>query len=230
MATAEGLLEEARTRLEKTRIRAPFTGLVGIQTAQVGQYVSSGDPIIELTQIDPLELVFGVPEENATDVRIGQVLSARVGRCGIAFRAVVEARDPKIDPASRSLTVQARVDNADRRLIPGMSARLRLPIGTQREAVVVPREALVAQGASYMVWVADEDSRVMTRNVVPGDYFPDVVEIRQGLDGGETVVVAGHQKLRPGATIVAEPWTPTENENLRLGARGADDCEDGAGE
>ena len=61
MATGDGLLEEARTRLLKTEIRAPFSGLVGIQTAQLGQYVSSGDAIIELTQIDPLELVFGVP-------------------------------------------------------------------------------------------------------------------------------------------------------------------------
>ena len=224
MATAEGLLEEARTRVDKTQIRAPFTGLVGIQTAQLGQFVSSGDAIIELTQVDPLELVFGVPEENATDVRIGQTIQARVGRCGESFEAIVEARDPRIDPDSRSLSVQARVDNSQRRLIPGMSARLRLTIGSQREAVVVPREALAAQGASYVLWVVGEESQVQPRNVVPGEYFPDVVEIREGLEAGVTIVVAGHQKLRPGGTIVETPWVPTENAHLELGTRGADDC------
>ena len=224
MATAEGRLEEARTRLAKTTIRAPFGGLVGIQTAQVGQYVSSGESIIELTQLNPLELVFGVPEEQASFVRVGQVVQARVGRCGIAFEATVEALDPQIDQQARTLAVQARVRNSERRLIPGMSARVRLAIGESREAVVVPREALVAQGNSYLVWAVADDGTVSPRPVVPGRFYPDVAEITQGLEDGETVVAAGHQKLRPGAKISAQPWVRTENPNLGRGTDSADDC------
>ncbi len=227
MATAEGLLEEARTRLDKVTVRAPFGGLVGIQTAQVGQYVSSGDPIIELTQLDPLELVFGVPEEQASYVQVGQTVQARVGRCGIAFEGTIEAIDPKIDPQARTLSVQARVRNGERRLIPGMSARVRLAIGTSREAVVVPREALVARGNSYIVWVATEDGGVEMRPVQPGRFYPDVAEIVGGIVEGETVVAAGHQKLRPGARIAAQPWERTENPNLVRGTDASDDCLEG---
>ena len=224
MATAEGLLEEARTRLGKTTIRAPFGGLVGIQTAQVGQYVSSGEAIIQLTQLDPLELVFGVPEEQASFVSVGQTVQARVGRCGIEFEGRVEALDPQIDQQARTLAVQARVANGERRLIPGMSARVRLAIGEAREAVVVPREALVAQGNNYLVWVAKEDGSVEPRPVRPGRFYPDVAEVLDGLAEGEVVVAAGHQKLRPGARIVPQPWRRTNNPNLGRGTDSADDC------
>lgn len=224
MRTAAGLLEEARTRLEKTRVRAPFTGVVGIQTAQLGQYISSGDPIIDLTRSDSLELVFGVPEEQAGFVRLGQKVQARVGRCGMPFEAVVEALDPKIDPQSRTLAVQARVDNRERRLIPGMSAQVRLAVGEARERTVIPREALIGQADRYQVWTVDAENRVQPRPVVPGEFLPDVVEIRSGLELGETVVAAGHQKVRPGAAVQASPFVPTENPNLDLGTRAADEC------
>lgn len=224
MRTAEGLLEEARTRLEKTTIRAPFNGLVGIQTAQLGQYIGSGDPIIELTRMDPLELVFSVPEEQATLVSNGQRIQAHVGRCGEAFEAVVQAIDPKVDPQSRTLAVQARVDNPKRRLRPGMSAQVRLVVGTEEARLVLPREALVAQGTRYLIWTIDAAGVAQPRPVVPGRYLPDVVEIRQGLEPGEKVVVAGHQKLRPGARVSESPWQATENPNLELGTRSGGDC------
>ncbi|MEM6704849.1 MAG: efflux RND transporter periplasmic adaptor subunit [Acidobacteriota bacterium] len=224
LATALGLLEEAKTRLRRTTIRAPFGGLVGIQTAQVGQFVSSGDSIIELTQLDPLELVFGVPEEQASFVRVGQKVQARVGRCGLVFEGTVEAIDPQIDQQARTLAVQARVDNAERQLIPGMSARVRLPIGSERQAVVVPREAVVARGSGYVAWVAADDGRVESRPLRLGRFYPDVVEVMDGLNDGETVVAAGHQKLGPGVRINPQPWEGTENHNLDRGTDSDDDC------
>jgi membrane fusion protein (multidrug efflux system) len=225
VAMGVGLLEEARTRLDKTRIRAPFGGLVGIQTAQLGQYVSSGDPIIELTQIDVLELVFGVPEEQAASVHIGQVVQGRVGRCGVAFEALVEALDPQIDRDSRTRAVQAKVDNSARQLIPGMSARVRIEVGRRDSKLVIPREALVAQGARFVAWVVKEDGTVQSAPVTPGAYLPDVVEIVSGLEDGQKVVVAGHQKLRPGARIAEQPWVETVNENLARGVGVEDECE-----
>lgn len=224
MATAEGLLEEAQTRLSKTRIVAPFGGLVGIQTAQVGQYVSSGDPIIQLTQLDPLELVFGVPEDRAADVEIGQRLSARVGRCGVDFTATVQALDAQIDPQARTLAVQARVPNPGRKLIPGMSAQVRLPVGEARERIVVPREALVAQGTTYLVWIVGDDETVRPQQVTPGRNYPDVVEVTRGLEPGTRIVAAGHQKLRPGARVIPQEWLPTENPDLDRGLDERGDC------
>ncbi len=223
LATAEGLLEEARTRLGKTVVRAPFAGLVGIQTAQLGQYVGSGDPLIELTQLDPLELLFTVPEEQASQVRIGQVIDGRVGRCGMPFEAVVEARNPALDASTRTLTVQAAVPNPERELLPGMSVRVRLRVGEQSEALVIPREALVAQGTGYVAWVVADDDTAAPQPVTPVRFLPDVVEV-EGIAAGTRVVAAGHQKLQPGAPVAPEPWQATMNPNLARGASEEDDC------
>src|SRR5262245_37675398 len=82
---AAGQLAEARTRLGKNEVKAPFAGVLSLKSAQMGQYVSSGDAIVQLTKVQPLELVFNVPESEATKVRPGQKVDGRVGRCGEAF-------------------------------------------------------------------------------------------------------------------------------------------------
>jgi membrane fusion protein (multidrug efflux system) len=234
--TAEGLLEEARTNLGKTRIVAPFSGVVGLQTAQRGQYVSSGQAIVQLTRVDPLELIFNLPEEEAPRVEIGQTVFGRVGRCGDKFEGTVEAIDPSLDPMTRTLAVQAKVDNKDRRLRPGMSARVRLEVGQKEGSLVIPREALTAQGSRYIVFVvadgqpgtpAEGKKISQPRPVTVGRYLTEGVEITAGLAPGDQVIAAGHQKARPGAPIQPTPWVPTENQNLELGqSPTGDDCAD----
>ncbi len=224
--TALGLVEEAKTRKGKAEVFAPFDGVIGIQTAQTGQYLSSGDPIVQLTRVDPLELIFAVPEEEATQVRLGQTVRGRVGRCGQMFEGTVEAIDPSLDIATRTLQVQARVPNPERVLRPGMSARVSLIVDTGQEALFVPQEALAVQGTRYLVWVVQEDDTVAPRPVVPGRYLPDKVEIASGLQSGERVVAAGWQKLRPGAPVQAMPWQPTDNPLLDLGRSRFSDCTD----
>ncbi|MDX1383297.1 MAG: efflux RND transporter periplasmic adaptor subunit [Thermoanaerobaculia bacterium] len=223
LETAQGLLQEAETRLGKTEVRAPFTGVLSLRTAQLGQYVSSGDAIVQITKIDPLELVFTVPEEDASRIRPGQQIEGRVGRCGATFAGTVEALDPMVDPESRTLSVQARVPNRGGSLRPGMSAQLRVLVGTGRRALLVPQEALIRQGTRYLVYVVAADDTVEPRDVAPGDFLLQRVEIVRGVEPGERVIVAGHQKTRPGATVQPVPWQPVENPLLALG-EGPSDC------
>ena len=223
METSEGLLEEARIRLAKTEVRAPFGGVISLQTAQRGQHVDSGEAIVQLTQVDPLELAFTVPESEAGRVSVGQHLEGRVGRCGEAFEGTIEALDPAVDRATRTLSVQARVPNRGGTLRPGMSARVRLSIGTSARAILIPREALIRQGTRYLVFIVEEGGAVATREVVPGEFLVAKVDIRGGLEPGEQVVVAGHQKLGPGSKVQPSPWKPVENPILNLGDT-SEDC------
>ena len=126
---ATGARDEAQTRLEKTTIRAPFTGVLGLQQVNVGQYVDGGTPIVELTQVDPLELVFSIPQRYAGDLALGQTVHGRIGRCGPRFEGQVEAIDPRVDPTTRSVRLQASVANAEGSLFPGMAASLQLLVG-----------------------------------------------------------------------------------------------------
>jgi membrane fusion protein (multidrug efflux system) len=225
LETARGLLAEARAALGKYTVRAPFTGMLSIGTAELGEHIASGTAIARLTRMDPLELVFNVPEESAGKVRVGQTVAGRVGRCGERFEARVTVLDAALDAATRSLPVLAQVPNPELTLRPGMSAQVQVRVGERADALTVPHEALVREGTRYLVWVIGGDGTANPRPVTVGAFATDSVEITGGLEEGEQVVVAGHQKLRPGAPVAPQPWEPTANPNLDLGA-GLDECGD----
>jgi membrane fusion protein (multidrug efflux system) len=221
---AAGQLAEASTRLGKNEVKAPFAGVLSLKSAQMGQYVSSGDAIVQITKVNPLELVFTVPEADAVKVRPGQTINGRVGRCGEAFTGRVQALDPSVDAATRTLEVQGVVQNEDGRFRPGMSARVRVVVGSLGDAIVVPRPALINQGTRYLLYLVDAAGKVSEREVTPGQFLLDTVEIKKGLEGGEQVIVAGHQKARPGAQVQTTPWEPVDNPLLTLGDREGEDC------
>nr|AIT69715.1 putative RND family efflux transporter MFP subunit [uncultured bacterium] len=224
LEVAQGMLAESTTRVGKNEVRAPFAGVLSLKSAQLGEYVSSGDAIVQITKVQPLELVFGVPEGDAGKIRVGQTVEGHVGRCGEAFSGRIEAIDPSVEITTRTLQVQARVANDQGVLRPGMSARVRVVVGSLGDAILIPRPALIQQGTRYLVYAVDAAGTVSEHEVSPGEFLSDMVEIKKGLQGGETVIVAGHQKARPGSQVAPQPWTPVNNPLLNLGDQEGEDC------
>ena len=223
---AEGEVEEASIRVSKLTIRAPFAGIVGLRQIQPGQYVKVGDPVVELTRVDPLQLVFSVPQRHASELAIGQGVLATAGRCGERFEGKVAAIEPMVDVATRTVKLKAEVPNSDGQLRPGMAASVRLVVEQIPGAIRIPHEAVVRQGARYFVYVIDAEQHARQRPVELGTFFVDSVQVRNGIAAGERVVVAGHQKLAPGSAVQSEPYEPVHNPTLELGWFGpADDCE-----
>jgi len=221
---ASGAHAEATTRLEKTSILAPFAGVLGLHQVNVGDYVAPGTAIVELTQVDPLELVFGIPQRFAAELSVGQVVKGRVGRCGPAFEGKVEAIDPRVDPATRNVRLQAIVPNPEGRLLPGMAVSLQVVVGRIEGAVVVPQEAVVRQGTRHIVYTLDAEDQALQKTVLLGQFMADGVHVREGIEPGDRVVAAGQQKLRPGAATAPSPFVPTENPNLDLGENPGAGC------
>jgi membrane fusion protein (multidrug efflux system) len=225
--SAKGMVDESETRLRKTEIRAPFAGILGLRQVNLGQYLDRGDPVVEVTQVDPLELEFALPQRHAFEIELDQRVLGTVGECGQRFEAHVDAIDPRLDPDTRAVRLQAVVPNPDGSLLPGMAVRVRLLVGSLPDAVVIPQEAIIRQGTKHMVYVLDEQDLAQQREVTLGTYFVDSVHVRSGVDAGDRVVAVGHQKLRPGAPTRSQPYQPTENPNLELGWLGPDgDCGD----
>jgi membrane fusion protein (multidrug efflux system) len=223
---AEGELEQAEIRVAKLTIRAPFAGIVGLRQIQPGQYVKVGDPVVELTRVDPLQLVFSVPQRHAGELAVGQAVLASAGRCGERFEGKVSAIEPMVDAATRTLRLKAEVPNPKARLRPGMAASLRLVVEEIPDAIRIPHEAVVRQGARYFVYVIDAEEHARQRQIELGAFFVDSVHVRSGIATGERVVVAGHQKLSPGSPVRASPYEPVRNPTLDLGWLGpAEDCE-----
>jgi membrane fusion protein (multidrug efflux system) len=223
---ARGALEEAQSHLEDAVIRTPFRGVLGLRRINAGDYVRQGAPIVEITQIDPLELVFSVPQRQASLVAPDQVVRGMADLCGARFSGTVKAVDPQIEAATRTLQVLAVVGNEAGDLLPGMAVRLRLLVGEIPDALLLPQEAVVRQGTKHLIFALDASDRALTREVQLGEFFPDGVHIRAGLAPGERVVVGAQQKLRPGSLAQPQPYTPAHNPNLELGRFGAPaDCE-----
>jgi membrane fusion protein (multidrug efflux system) len=205
-ANAQWQLDEANLRLaqaqlDKTVLRAPFDGALGLRHVSVGEYVQPGHPIVTLDDTDPLKGDFRVPEAFSSSLRVGQTVQLQVDAApGRVFSGQVYAIDPKVDAAGRNLLVRARVPNGDRSLRPGMFAQVRLVIEEKPNALMIPEQALISRGGSQIVYKV-VDGKVEEAVVTVGLRRRGQVEITEGLSPGDTVITAGQIKVRPGSSV-----------------------------
>jgi membrane fusion protein (multidrug efflux system) len=204
LAVAEADLRVAEVQLRKTRVVAPFAGLLSRRLVSPGAYLRAGDPIVELAAIDEVKVAFTVPERNLAALRLGSgVLLESVSYPGEKFAGAIAVIDPLVDPTTRSARVIARIANPERKLRPGLSAAVSVPLAERSSALTVPEEAVVAEGDTNFVFRIGDDATVEKRPVTLGMRQGGKVEVLSGLEGGDRVVRAGHQKLFPGAKVTA---------------------------
>ncbi len=193
-----------QAKLQKTQIRAPFAGIVGIRNVSVGDYVKEGQELINIEDIGALKADFRLPEAYLGRVRKGQEVEvASDALPGQAFKGVLDAVDPLLDATGRALSLRARLANPELKLRPGMFVRVRLVFGGERQGLAVPEEALVPAGSDNFVFrVADgKAQRVMVKI---GQRRGASVEVVEGLKAGDEVVTAGQLKLRDGVPVKAQ--------------------------
>jgi membrane fusion protein (multidrug efflux system) len=210
LAVAKARTELRRVELERTRIRAPFAGRAGARLVSPGARIKADDQLVRLDAMDPLALVFTVPEVVLPLARIGAEFSLDVAAFpGRRFPGAIRFIAPSVDSASRRILIKGRVPNPDRMLLPGMFARVEATLG-EREAMLVPEEALVTTPEGNFVWrvgAGDEAERVP---VEVGMREPGRVELKSGLSPGDRIVTAGTHKLRPGAKVKPVPALAAE--------------------
>ena len=195
---AAALAEAKRAKME---IKAPFSGIIGLRSVSVGDYVKEGTDIVNLESIDPLKVDFRVPEVYLTQVRIGQPLSITLDAFpGKSYEGRVMAVNPLVDAAGRAVVIRAQIRNADTSLRPGMFARVRLVTGGVQQAVVVPEQALVPQGEDQFVFKV-VDGKAQRSRVDVGQRRDGKAEILDGIAADDVVVTAGQLKLRDGVAV-----------------------------
>jgi membrane fusion protein (multidrug efflux system) len=198
----EAKLALAQARLSKLEIRAPFSGIVGMRTVSIGDYVKDGADLVNLEDISSVKVDFRIPEKFADRVGRGQGLEVIVDALpDKPFRATVDAIDPQVDSAGRSALLRGRIANPEAKLKPGMFARVRLTLAERKDALIVPEEAIVPQGGKSTVWRVVEGKALRTE-VKTGMRRDAKVEIVEGLKLGDIVVTAGQIRLsRDGAPV-----------------------------
>jgi membrane fusion protein (multidrug efflux system) len=201
LRVAEAALALVEARLAKTEIKAPFSGVIGLRSVSVGDYVKEGADIVNLEAIDPLKVDFRVPEVYLRQVKAGQALQVTLDAYpGKTFEGRVFAVNPLLDAAGRAVVIRAQVKNADASLRPGMFARVRLITSESADSLVVPEQALVPQGTEQFVFRV-VDGRAVRVKVEVGQRRDGKAEVVTGLAAGDVVVAAGQQRLRDGVPV-----------------------------
>jgi membrane fusion protein (multidrug efflux system) len=203
MRSTQAQLELLKVRLDRTVVRAPFSGVMGQRLVSLGDYVTSDTRLAALQTVSPQRATFQVPERYAEQVRRGLDVTFRVAALpGREFTGKVDFVDPIVQLPGRTITVKAQVPNPRRELQAGMFIEARLATAVRPNAVVIPEDAVLPlQGANF-VWVV-ADGKATRRQVELGVRTTGFVEVRSGVEDNETVVVGGQERLSEGAPVNA---------------------------
>lgn len=191
-----------RNLLENTLLRSPVSGVVSARNYDRGD-MYAGQPIYVVQQITPVKLLVGISETDYTKIHRGDAVEITADALpGETFSGKVNRIYPTIDPATHTVSTEIVVPNGDRRLRPGMFARVKVEFGTNH-SVTVPDAAVVKQLGSgqRQVFVLNGDSTVSVRVVTPGRHFGTRYELLDGLQAGEVVVTKGQASLRSGSPV-----------------------------
>lgn len=217
---AEAELDMIKARLAKTRIVAPFSGMIGARRVSPGAFVRAGTPITQLAALDELKVTFAAPERYYSQLDKGaEVAVSTSAYPDYELKGKIEVIEPVVDYATRSTQIIAHVRNPELKFRPGMSANVAAVLSQRENALLVPDEAVFAEGNQSLVFVIKDDSTVVRTPIQIGSRQRETVEIVDGLEPGMMVVRAGHQKLFDGAKVMPIPAQPPQAAAIQGGAQ-----------
>ncbi|MDE1942920.1 MAG: efflux RND transporter periplasmic adaptor subunit [Betaproteobacteria bacterium] len=218
LQSKEAQLSQQKALLAKKILVAPFEGRLGITTINPGQYLNPGDKVVTLQQIAPILVDFNVPQQRAGQLKVGGKVTVQTDAWpGKVFPGVISAISPLVDASTRNLSVEARLDNPQEILLPGMFGKVHWNHGEPQSLITVPQSAITYNpyGATLFIlkpapkrngsegkagpkvdWVAEQVF------VTTGPTRGDQVAVLSGIDAGATVVTSGQMKLKTGTPVI----------------------------
>ncbi|WP_245150876.1 efflux RND transporter periplasmic adaptor subunit [Pseudomonas fluorescens] len=206
-AQAAAAVRQLEARIQQKSIRAPFSGQIGIRRINPGQYLNAGDVIATLTQLDPLYVNFTLPQQDLSKLAPGTPVRVTVDAApDKVFTGRISSIEPRIDGETRNVAVQALLSNADRLLKSGMYATARLELPATTDGIVLPLTAIqTSASGDSVVLVQDADAqgigKAVAVPVITGRRLGEDVVVTHGVKAGDIVVMAGQNRLPPGAMV-----------------------------
>lgn len=224
LAQSKAALESARLELSFTQIRAPIAGRIGRTLVTEGNLVGFNEPTLltSIVRTDPMYVVFEAPEQDFLDyqkrVREQGVATAADAKVpvyvglaneeGRPHEGIINFRDNRVDPGTGTMLIRGELPNPQRVLVPGLYARIRVPVSARRLRLLVPEAALAADQRGQYVFVVQDDNTVAQRHVKTGQREGEFIILESGLKPEEWVIVNGIQRARPGAPVAPERVEP----------------------
>ncbi len=204
IASAKAETRRIKQDLSDTIIRAPFDGLIGQRFVEVGDHVIPGQKLFTVLDISTVKVMAQIPSEHVEKIKPGtSVIITTRAYSKHEFKGKVVNMHPEADLRNRTFSAEAQVENrGNRLLLPGMFARVRIPIHSIHKAFLVPRDLLMEDEKGNYLYLADRSTQTARRrDVVLGDLGPDEAVILSGVKAGEILIVRGQELLHDGAHI-----------------------------
>jgi membrane fusion protein (multidrug efflux system) len=189
-----------KAQIDKTEIRAPFSGVVGLREVSEGSFVTTSNIIARLQSLSNLKVDFAIPQKYAALVKMGDELSFKLSGSDFQYKAKIYAIEPKIDPATRTLKLRAICNATYKSLFPGAFVNVELNLKETEQAILVPTVSIVPELKGQLVYLY-KGGVVSPQRVEIGLREEKRVQIVSGLAEGDTVITSGILQIRPGAKV-----------------------------
>ncbi|MDR2906443.1 MAG: efflux RND transporter periplasmic adaptor subunit [Bacteroidales bacterium] len=192
-----------KAEIERTEIRAPFDGTVGLRNVSIGEYISPQITVASLINNNPIKLNFAIPEKYYGVVKNNSQVTIKISGDNRTYHAKVYAIEPKIDDATRTIQMRALAPNPDGALFPGSSCNVQFSMTPINNAIMVPSEALISEASGHKAFVY-KGGVAEYRDLEIGVRTESQVQVTKGLRAGDTLIVSGILQIRPGGLVKLE--------------------------
>jgi len=202
-AEAEQVIAELsllEVQIDKRMVRAPFSGILGLKQVSEGSYVSPGTPIINLVSLNPIHLVFSIPEKYSQSIDRGTDVEFQLDGLPGRRQATVIAKDPNIDANTRTLRVKAATPNPKGAILPGAYANVTVNLKNYDATILVPTQSIVPELGGKKVFVV-RNGKAEAVPVETGIRQDTYIQVLEGLEEGDTIITTGVLQIRSGAEV-----------------------------
>lgn len=203
--TAVSDIKLVEAQLQKTVVRAPFNGILGLRQISEGSVINSSNVIVSIVNIDPIKIEFSIPERYSSQVSVGSPIFFSSESSSQEVQGKVYAFEPQIDPATRTLKLRAESPNKEGKYLPGMFVKIRFVLEVKEDALMVPAESVIPELSGYKVFVVGADGKAEQRMIEIGTRTDTHVQIISGLNEGDLVLTTGVMQVRQGMPIQPNP-------------------------
>lgn len=200
MGIIRAQMGEIRANMTKLSVYAPYSGKLGLKQVSPGAFVTPSTIITTISQVSQLKLQFNVPEKYGAQIKKGQDVGFTIDGSNKTFSATVIATEDAVEENTRSLAIRALVKGNDPELIPGTFAKVKVVLGENNEALMIPNSSIVPQGRKKLIFLAKGNKAISTE-VTTGVRDSTNIQILTGLNKGDTVITSGLLFVKPNADI-----------------------------
>ena len=198
--TIKADIEFTNAQIAKTEIHAPFDGIVGLRSVSIGTYITPQTQVATLQSINPIKIDFAVPQKYYSEIKEGKAIEFTIPNINMNFNGRIYAVEPKIDQTTRTILVRAVAQNNNGVLLPGAYVEINIILNNISNAMLIPTDALVPDIEGEKVFLY-KNGKAVPQKVSTGIRTEKNIQIINGIENGDSVIVSGIIQLRPNSQI-----------------------------